>query len=239
MSDISDLHGVFPTPLRWNAEAGVLGYGTYDGATGERSIEEIELGSPQAKFVMDYACRERGYGLIRVGIYDMRLTPIGSPPPQWPDDPDFKPAIGCWMWNPSLGELRLETNGAMFRNAVVAVWDRCQTFKEASEGLQPVVFFIDRRERLVKPVSKTFWEPVIDIINWVPRDKVPPFALRAPTVKPPLAIDAQVSHALLGHSQQKTLAPPRGKGRSSAALKRGSLNEFLNDRLPDDPIPEL
>jgi hypothetical protein len=239
MSDINDLHGVFPTPLRWNAEAGVLGYGTYDAATGERSIEEIELGSPEAKFVMDYACRARGYGLIRVGLYDMRLSPIGSPTPEWPGDPDFKPAIGCWMWNPPLGELRLETAGAMFRKAIVAVWDRCRTFKEASEGLQPVVFFIDRRNRLVKAVGKTFWEPIIDIIGWVPRDKVPPFALRAPTVKPPVALDSQVSHALLGHLKQKALAPSRGKAKPGAALKRGSLNEFLDDRLPDDPIPEL
>jgi hypothetical protein len=233
MSDISDLRGVFPTPLRWNAEAGVLGYGTYDGATGERGVEEIELGSPEAKFVMDYACRERGYGLIRVGLYDMRLGPIGSPPPEWPGDPDFKPAIGVWMWNPSCGELRLETNGAMFRNAVVAVWDRCRTFKEASEGLQPVVFFIDRREQLVKSVGKTFWEPVVDIINWVPRDKVPPFALREPTVKPPVALDSQIKHALLEHLQKKAPSRSQPKAKSGKPPKRGSLDDLLDDEIPD------
>ena len=37
-----------------------------------------------ATFAMDMATRDRGYGLIRVGIYDMRLTPVGAPPPPWP-----------------------------------------------------------------------------------------------------------------------------------------------------------
>src|SRR5262245_12687576 len=103
MSDISDLYGIYATPLRWNAEAGILGYGCYDETTGERTVKEIELGSSLATFVMDLATRERGYGLIRKNVYDMRLTPVNSPPPPWPDDEDFKAAIGVWMWNPTLG----------------------------------------------------------------------------------------------------------------------------------------
>src|SRR5215471_16720753 len=99
VSDINDLRGVFPTPLRWNAEGGILGIGVFDDATGERSVEEIELGSAKAKFVMDLSTRERGYGLIRSGLYDIRLRPVGSLPPDWPGDEDFKPAIGCWVWN--------------------------------------------------------------------------------------------------------------------------------------------
>jgi hypothetical protein len=255
MSDITDLHGVFPTPLRWNAEAGVLGYGVYDEATGERDVKEIELASPQAKFVMDLDTRERGYGLIRTGLYDMRLTPVGSAPPQWPGDDDFKPAVACWLWNPPLGELRLETNGAMFRTAVSAVWDRCRTFTEAAQGLQPVIHFADRQERLIRAIGKTFWAPVINIIGWVPRDKVPPFALRPPTVKPPIAIDSQVRHALLQHVQQKEPVRAQGKAKSSAVTqgvlrashhksevfgpRQAALEDFLDDRLPDDPVPEL
>src|SRR6516164_7830220 len=96
-TDISDLHGVYPTSLRWNAELGVLGHTVYDEVTGERSITEIELGSPSAKFVMDLATRERGYALIRKGVYDMRLSPVGCPAPEWPGDDDFKAAIGCWL----------------------------------------------------------------------------------------------------------------------------------------------
>ena len=102
MSDIGDLVGVYPAPLRWNAEQGLLGITPYDPNIGGRQFIEIELGSSAAKFVLDYATRERGYGKIQVGFYDMRLTPVGSRPP-WPGDADYKPAIGMWLWNPALG----------------------------------------------------------------------------------------------------------------------------------------
>jgi hypothetical protein len=132
-NDVSDLHGVYPVSLRWNAETGTLAYWPYDETTGEREPIEIELGSPRAKFVMDLATRERGYGLIRSGVYDMRLRPVGMPAPEWPGDDDYKPAIGCWVWNPPLGELRLETNQSTVLRAVVDLWDRARTFKEAVE----------------------------------------------------------------------------------------------------------
>ena len=197
MNDLTDLHGVYPTTLRWNAEHGVLGHSYWDDMAGERSIKEIELGTPTARFVMDLATRERGYGLIRKGVYDMRLTPVNSPPPPWPGEEDFKPAIGCWLWNPTLGEVRLETNGAILRGTTSAVWDRCRTFKEASDGLQPVIDFVDRREQSFEAIGRTFWAPLVDIVGWVPRDKVPPFALREPTVQPPAELDSQIHFALL------------------------------------------
>jgi len=232
-TDLADLRGVFPTPLRWNAEIGVLGYGTYDDATGERSVEEIELGSAKAKFVMDLSTRERGYGLIRTGLYDMRLSPIGTAAPDCPSEEDFKPAIGCWVWNPSLGELRLETNAAMFRNAVSALWDRCRTFKEASQDLQPVINFVDRRERLIKKRGRTYFAPVINIIGWFPRNKIPPFALREPTVKPPAELDSQVRHAMLEHLQKDPVRTRR-KPKSGSAPKQTDLRDFLDDELPED-----
>jgi hypothetical protein len=119
MSDLSDLHGIYPTSLRWNAESGFLAISPFNAETGERELQEIELGQP-ATFVLDLATRERGYGLIKTGIYDMRLTPVGSPPPPWPEDEEYKPALGCWMWTPSLGEVRLETNAKIFREAVTS-----------------------------------------------------------------------------------------------------------------------
>src|SRR5215472_7741836 len=129
MSDIADLHGVFPTPFRWHAEHGIAGVSMYNEAIGERELKEIEPGSPAAKFVMDYATRERGYGKIAPGIYTMILTPVGSSPPDWPGDDDFKPAIGVWLWNPVLGELRLEANGSIVVRAVSELWARCRSFK--------------------------------------------------------------------------------------------------------------
>ena len=93
MSDLSDLHGVYPTSIRWNAESGFLAVSAFNAETGERELQQIELGQA-ATFVLDLATRERGYGLIKTGIYDMRLTPVGSPPPPWPEDEEYKPALG-------------------------------------------------------------------------------------------------------------------------------------------------
>ena len=225
-SDISDLHGIYAAPLRWHAETGTLGRSVYDEESGERETIEIELGSAAARFVMDLATRERGYGLIRAGVYDMHLSPVGTPTPEWPGD-DYKPAVGCWVWNPPFGELRLETNQATFMRAVSELWDRARTFKEAADGLQPVVHFVDRRERFYKQIGKTFMLPMIDIIGWVPRDKVPTFASRPPTVQAPAALDSQVRFALLGAPK-----PPRGKAGEPA--KRGSLNDPLDDENPED-----
>src|SRR6202012_1503089 len=103
----------------------------------------------------------------------------------------------CFVWNPRLGELRLETNAVIFFNAINALWNYCRTFEEATAGLQPIVEFVGRRERFIKKVGKMFYAPVIELLDWVPRDKVPPFALREPTVKPPAALDNQVKFALL------------------------------------------
>ena len=136
---------------------------------------------------LDLATRERGYGLIRSGVYDIKLSPVGSPPPPWPENEEYKPALGCWMWNPTFGEVRLETNAAIFRQAVDSLWDQCRAAPQAAEGLQPVVRFVDRVSTLVKAVNKTFFGPVIQIVGWVERDKVPGWVARTPTVLPPTA----------------------------------------------------
>jgi len=231
--DIQDLHGIYPTAVRWGAEFGTLGYSKFDDATGERTIDEIQLNTPEATFVMDLLTRERGYGLIRIGLYDMRLSPVGCPPPPWPGDDDFKPAIGCWLWNPSLNEVRLETNASIFLRSVSGVWDRCRGFKEASEGLQPAIRFVGRCDYPVPAVGKVFQKPLIDVIGWVDRSKVPSFALREPTVKPAMAIDSQVRHALLQHLQQQPKQPVRARGKAKPAPKQVTLEDLLDDEIPD------
>jgi hypothetical protein len=159
MSDPSDLHGVYPTALRWNATDGFLARWIFDEAAGERMAKPIELGSSQARFAMDFATRERGYGQVRTGSYIMHLTPAGSPPPLWPGDDTFKPSVGMWLWNTSFGEVRIETNASLFVGVINSLWDNCRTFTEAAKGLQPVIEFADRRERVVKTLGKVFWYP--------------------------------------------------------------------------------
>jgi hypothetical protein len=163
----------------------------------------------------------------------MRLSPVNSPPPPWPDDEDYKPALACWCWNPTLGEVRLETNSAIFRSAVSAIWDRSCTFKEGTDGLQPVIDFVDRREQTFAAIGKTFWAPIVDIVGWVPRDKVPPFALREPTVQPPAALDNQVKFALLNAPEPEPEVRTRRKAKPAATLKCGALDESLDDEVPE------
>jgi hypothetical protein len=254
MNDISDLRGIYPINLAWSAVDNVLGRSVLDPATGERDIDPIALGSSAAKFAIDPATREYGYGLVRPGVYDFHLGPVGSPPPQDPGG-EYKAAIACWLWNPLFDELRLQTNAALFLGAIRAVWDQYRTYKEAAEGLVPIVHFVDSYQRFVKAVGKNFWVPVGRIIGFGQRDKVPPFALREPTVKPwpPQALDSQVNFALLeGPStgvrqrlaaklgddtaatptESESAKPKRGAKRSEPP-KRGSLNDFLDDEIPD------
>ena len=177
MSDLSDLHGIYPTSLRWNAESGFLAVSAFNAETGERELRQIELGQA-ATFVLDLATRERGYGLIKSGVYDMKLTPVGSPPPPWPENESISRRSVAGCGTPTFGELRLETNAAIFRQAIADVWDQCRAEPQAAEGLQPVVRFVDRVSVPVKAVGKTFFGPVIKIVGWVERDKVPGWADR-------------------------------------------------------------
>jgi hypothetical protein len=231
--DVADLTGVYPPSLRWGAELGVLYFSTFDDATGERTLEEIELNTPDATFIMDSAMRSRGYALIRRGLFDMRLTPVGTPAPEYPGD-DFKPAVGCSLWNPRVGECRAETNATIFRKAIIGLRDRCYTFKEAAEGLQPAIRFVGRRDYLVHSIDQVFQAPIINIVGWVPRNKVPVFAAREPTVKPPAANDSQVRHALLEHLQQQPKEPVRARGKVKPAPKPATtIEDLLDDEIPD------
>ena len=234
MSDLSDLHGVYPTSIRWNAETGFLAISVFNAETGERELQEIELGKP-ATFALDLATRERGYGLMKTGVYEMNLTPVGSPPPPWPGDEEYKPAIGCWLWHPTFGELRLETTGAIFRQAVAAVWDQARFEPQAAEGLQPVVCFVNRVPVSFKAVNKTFSGPVIKVIGWVERSKVPGWATREPTVAPPAA------SPLLAASSAPAPAPATPAARKPAKVnpkaKQSAPKPEPDDPIFDDPIP--
>jgi hypothetical protein len=232
MSDLGDLDGIFPTSIRWNAEDGILGISVFNPETGEREIQEIELGAP-ATFAMDLMTRVRGYGLIRVGVYDMKLTPVGAPPPPRPDDEDYKPALGCWLWNPAFGELRLETNGAMFRNAITAVWDQARFEPQAAAGEQPVICFTHAVPVFIRQVGKTFQAPVAKIVGWVPRNQVPGWADRAPTVSPPKTLAALPTNAAPA-IETTVKAPDKAEAKAKTSHK-AKTSPKADD--PSDPIP--
>jgi hypothetical protein len=240
MSDLSDLDGVFPTSVRWNAEDGILGISAFNSGTGERELQEIELGAP-ATFAMDLLTRVRGYGAIRVGFYDMRLTPVGTPPPPRPEDDQYKPALGCWLWSPTFEELRLETNGAIFRNAVTSVWDQARFAPQAAEGLQPVIRFVDRVPIFIKAVGETFQGPVIKIVGWVERDKVPGWSERPATV-PPKILAALPTTAAAPAIDKAVKEPAKVGSKTKPKTRRGKPgandpDDSIDDILGNDPIP--
>jgi hypothetical protein len=215
MSDLSDLGehgGDYPKAARWNAENGVIAISTYNIETGMREQQSVDFGEAST-FVIDLLTRERGFSMYRPGVYDARLTPVGSPPPEWPGDPDFKPCIACMGWNPVYGEVRFETNARLFKDALMGVWERALAAPEAVDGQQPVIRFMGAVEVVIRAIGKTFMSPIIHIIGWMPRDQVPPWANRPPTVPPPKPAP------LLGSAAAKP-ALPKGMAVEGPASRR-------------------
>jgi hypothetical protein len=232
MSDLDGLEGVFPNSLRWNANDGGLSVSTF---AGERELQDVPLGQ-KATFVLDLATRERGYGLIKAGVFDMQLTPVGLPTPPRPGDKEYKPAVGMWCWCPQHGELRIETNATLFRQVLSRLWDECRSRPEAVAGLQPVIRFVDRVSVLVKSVGESFFKPVITIVGWVPRNEVPGWAAREPTVPPPAALPVLPAATTSEPPAPPLLVKEPAKARRHKAAR--SATKPSEDPSPfDDPIP--
>jgi hypothetical protein len=242
MSDISDLQGVIPTSIRWGAMEGDLSYTSIDLTTGERVRVPIELGSPQARFVLDWHTRERGYADIRVGYYHAVLSAVGAPPPEWPGEP-YKPAIGCWLFSPIFGECRLETNQVTFLTPITALWDKVKSTEDIADGMSPVFSFIDRFP-LTYPTG-TFQGPVLDLLGFYPRDRVPCFARRKITVGvQAAALDDRAFVALPPAPPATSKAPqqPRPSPRppKTAESLKPDLDRWIDGAGEfDDDVPEL
>jgi hypothetical protein len=196
----------------------------------------------------------------------MQLTPVGSPATSNPGG-EYKPALGVWTWHPQYGELRLETNGVIFREAVQGVWDKARFEPQAAEGQQPVVRFVDRVPRYIKKVNKSFLAPVIEIIGWAERDAIPGWKERPPTVPTPKALPLLPASSTPGQSTAPSAIkpparnpspadahPPKGRrGRTTITPGRkaggaGSARDELTKRGPDlgpnrndpdDPVDDI
>jgi hypothetical protein len=134
--------------------------------------------------------------------------------------------------------VRLETNAAIFLNAVTDVWDRCRARPESAEGSVPVICFATRRQVHIRAIHKAFWAPVIEVVGWYPRNKVPSWASCVPTVKLPGKAGSQVRQALLDNLQH--VEPTRARSEADPGAKRDSTNGEVTDstdgEMPDDPI---
>jgi hypothetical protein len=197
MTDLAGMPGAYAPRIRWSAENGILGIGIYDAVLGDRTIESIELGSREAKFAIDLMTRQKGQGLIATGVYDFHWVSVDEPWPASPGD-KYKPSYGLWAWSPTFGEVRLESNSALYRDALVGIVDRALKCDEARAGKCPVIWFIDRCERTFKiSGAKIYWAPIIDLAGWYPREQSP-LGARPQTnrITGPAANAAQLPHRL-------------------------------------------
>jgi hypothetical protein len=242
MTDLAGMPGAQAPRVRWSADNGVLGIAVYDAVLGDRSIEPIALGSREAKFAIDLLTRQKGWGLIRKGFYDFKMVSIDDP---WPASPgsDFKPAYGLHGWNPSFEEVRFETNGALYRDALVGIVDLALKCDEAHAGKCPVIWFTDRRERTFKiSDSKIYWAPVIELAGWYSREQSP-LGARPPTnrITRPAANATQLPHGpsstesnLKAHlAQPVRLTRPGGQ----PATRRTDSPPPTKDDDLDDALP--
>jgi hypothetical protein len=232
MSDLSDLGehgGDFPRAARWNAEASKLTISVYNPETGQRELQPVEFGEP-ATFVLDLFTRERGFSMYRPGVYDARLSAVGATPPEWPGDPDFKPCVACMGWNPTLGEVRFETNAQLFRTALLGVWERALATEEAARGEVPVIRFVGATEVHIRAVNKTFYSPIIKIVGFIPRDQVPPWTSKPMTVALPKPAP------LLGATVAKP-ALPKGATIEAPSTRHHKAKRPSDDKSPNDSTP--
>jgi hypothetical protein len=168
--------------------------------------------------------RERGYGKATDKEFKMYLSPVGAPlPPNIPeDDPELKPALSMALWSPSFGDAVMTTCGAIVRTAVNAMWTRYRSFREASDGLLPIITFGEAHE--IEVAKRAFQAPQIDITGWVKRETIPSFALLPPTVSPPPPVDAQIGFSAIPAITTKAKHKPP---------KAGTLRDMLDDKIPD------
>jgi hypothetical protein len=75
--------------------------------------------------------------------------------------------------------------------------------------------------------------PILDVIGWIQRDKIEPFHLRYPTVKPPVALDAQIPLLKLEDLQSRT------RDKLQTAKPNKSLKKAISTRSSTMKSPRI
>ena len=224
MSDFDDLqhHSLRLQGLKFNALDGILRLGE----------AELETGS---QWVADMLTRRRGYGRTGDGVFEFYLTPVGSEPPAPPHDPkEFKPALAMIVFSPQFGLAEMITNSTLLRQTISTLWEEYKSYREAADGLLPVIEFGEPREvEIGRNNKRIFWTPRISIIGWVSRDEIPPLRYRPPTVEPPIRRDAQLPYRALAQLpapfSEEHQAEPKKPRRKAAATP---VADIIEDELP-------
>jgi hypothetical protein len=245
MSDYDDLELTYKPWLRWSSEFGVLGRSTIS-AEDERGMASLGLGTNDAKWAFDMSRRMRGYGKFRKGSREVALTPVGTPPPKWNGDKDWKPTLSIPCYHPQYGEHVFETSASNLMRVISNVWDQCKRYEEFYKGFEPVWFFVDRFERPEPSVDKIFWLPIIEIIAWIERLKLPfvnyPVTVPLLTARPSLEDMRAPSMTLITPRQSRepeVLPEPPKAPRSPKVIRAPKAPAEPIADVPDDEIPDL
>jgi hypothetical protein len=224
MTDLSDLagsvRGIRDRALRWNA---VDGQGwrieIYNPETGDRDFELLPEG---LTWICDMATRRRGAIKTGEGVFDVRLSPVGSPLPDIPaNDDDFKPGVAMVVWHPEYGVAEITTASTVVRDRIVYLWEVVKARPEAATGAIPAVRFGPPVEVSFggKRNLRVFYAPTFELHGgWADRSEVPGICFRPATVPPPKPAKLQIED--LSARPKKHLKP---------AMTAGAA---LNDEIP-------
>jgi hypothetical protein len=221
MSDIDDLPTTKTRPhsLRFNAVTGFLAVYCYNLETRQNSIVEIP---PKSRWAIDMLTRERGYGRVTDAVFDMRLSPVGAPPPVIEDEDLFKTAVSMRLYSPDWGLVEWQTASALAVRAIIGLWETYKKSAEALVGDIPIVEIGTPRVVVIgrDTNKREFFAPQIDIVAWADREVFPAFRARPPTVALPQP-DAGIALAAPLAARLGAAAAPAATAAPASAPKAG------------------
>jgi hypothetical protein len=218
MHDLDDLGSAHmrPESLRFNAVTGVLAKYVFDANEWRRVPVEI---GPGSRWAVDMLTRRRGLGRVTDSSYDVRMSYVGEPVPEAPND--YKPAVSMMLYSPEHGLCYMETCSTILVRCISGLWEHYRSYRQSSEGLIPVIEIGEPRQIQIgsRNNPRMFYAPSFRIIDWIERDTVPAFKATAPTVALPSPANMQIEF----RSALKLPKPKRGAQ---------PVSDDLNDGIP-------
>jgi hypothetical protein len=186
--DDTNYDGSFQNSLRFNSLTGRIGFTVFEPATGGFVLQEITLGTDEARFAMGISWREHGWALIEPGTFDVVTTPVGTKMPEKPS-PDHKRCRVVPMYSELTGELRWTVASFNMVMTLDHLWNSFRRSAEAAAGKQPIVFFAGLHEVPNQRVAESNLF-LLDIVvpDWVEPWAIPGWGERPVTVPPPVIL---------------------------------------------------
>jgi len=238
-----DFEGGFKPSIRWNSELATdqLTYNQVNEFF-ERESEPIELNCSASTFIMDTLTREHGRVRIATGVYKALFAPVGMEVPPIPEDElpfanDYRPGLGCDLWNARYDLVRIESNARYVCAAIHKVWREFAREPEAAQGMVPVIRFIGCHRVSPKNYpNKIYYPPIIERVGSISRQQVPEFAVTAATVPPPVRVE---NDNALGAALRARLEAPKPRREETVEPKKTTRKPPKKRDDFDDDIEDL